>query len=59
MSTFTWVAKIGAALHFIGGDIPTFEAEAAQIGFDGGQIGTGIDQGAEGHVSANPEKQSK
>ena len=42
-----------AALHFFGGDAPAFEAEFAQLGFDGGEIGTGVDERAEDHVAAD------
>jgi hypothetical protein len=43
----------GAALHFRGGDLPAFEAQLAQLGFDGAEVGAGIDEGAEDHVSAD------
>ena len=42
-----------AALHFFGGNRPAFEAQFAQFGFDGAQVGAGIHQGAQNHVAAD------
>jgi hypothetical protein len=42
-----------AALHFFRGDGPAFETKFAQLGFDGAQIGAGVDQRAEDHVAAD------
>ena len=42
-----------AALHLLGGNCPAFEAQFAQLGFDGAQIDAGVHQGAENHVAAD------
>ena len=45
-----------AALHFFGGDLPAFEAEFAELGFDGAEVGASVHQGAEDHVAADAGK---
>jgi len=42
-----------ASLHFFGGDGPIFEGEFAEGGFDGGQGGTGVNQGAKDHIATD------
>ncbi len=48
-----------AALHFFGGDAPAFEAQFAQLGFDGARSAPASTRAPSTMSPLMPEKQSK
>ena len=56
VATFTCVAKIWPRFTFAAEIIPALEAEFAQLGFDGAQVGACVHEGAENHVAADAGK---
>src|SRR4029077_20039546 len=44
------------ALHFFGGNSPIFEAQFAEASFDGAEVCTGVNEGAQDHIATDAGK---